>query len=272
MNCRIDRSRQTGACNAGNVPVIASATLHHTEEPCISGSRGSGTVFFSNCTMKCIYCQNYPISQNGVGNKINIEELSETFLKLQERGAHNINLVTPTHYLPSIAKAISIAKGKGLMLPVVYNTSSYESVYVMDALCECTDIFLADIRYASDESARLYSHVSNYVKTVRRNIKLFRNMKSDKYDRMVMTRGLIVRLLVLPGMHDEAMENIGFIADEIGTSTVISIMSQYFPYYLSEQYPQLNRQISEREYSETVEYAESLGFENIYTQYINAEV
>lgn len=272
MNCRIDRSRKTGACNAGTVPVIASATLHHTEEPCISGSRGSGTVFFSHCSMKCIYCQNYPISQKGVGNARSKEELSEIFIELQGKGAHNINLVTPTHYLPSIAKAVTIAKRRGLMLPVVYNTSSYESPHVMDTLCECADIFLADIRYASDESAMHYSYVSNYVNTARRNIKMFRNMKTDKYDGMTMARGLIVRLLVLPGMHKEAMENISFIADEIGPSTVISVMSQYFPYYLSEQYTQLNRQISEREYSETVKYAESLGFENIYTQYISTEV
>lgn len=272
FRCGIDRNISRGHCNAGVQPVIASYTLHYTEEPCISGSRGSGTVFFSNCSMKCVYCQNFPISQNGVGNIMTYRELANAFIDLQKRGAHNINLVTPTHYIPSIYKAIKDAKNRGMTIPVVYNTSSYENNDILEMVDEIADVFLADVRYASDESALKYSGAIDYVQTTRNNLSEFRRLKGDRYEGPIMIEGLIVRILLLPGMQTEAMDSIQFIANELGNSTVISIMSQYFPYHKAYKYPELNRTVNENEYNETVTYAEEMGFENIYTQYVNTEV
>ncbi|MCD6097762.1 radical SAM protein [bacterium] len=267
--CGVNRMKgEVGFCRSGFLPKVASYNLHFGEEPPISGSRGSGTIFFSNCNMRCVYCQNYPISQFGVGNEVEIAELADMMLSLQSRGAHNINLVTPTHFVPQILEAVGIAKKSGLSIPIVYNTSGYESVETLHLLDGVVDIYLVDMRYSDNENALRYSSCPDYVEVNRQAVlEMHRQVGDLLLDKGgVAKKGVIVRLLVLPNGISGTEDNLRFLLENVGNAVYISLMSQYFPAYRSREFPLLSRRISAEEYTRVVELLEALGFENGWVQ------
>ncbi len=268
--CRVNRVKgEKGKCEAGYLPKISSAMPHHGEEPPISGQSGSGTIFFSHCNMKCTYCQNYQISQEHEGITNKIGELSEIMLKLQDARCHNINLVSPTIWVPQILEALAIARKKGLTLPLVYNTGGYDSPRIIKMLNGLIDIYMPDIRYSNDEMAEKYSAVKKYVKSNRLSIKeMYRQVGDLKLDsRGVATKGLLIRLLVLPDDIGGIKDTLDFLKDEVSTEVYLSIMAQYHPAYKARQYPELSRRITIKEYSQIVRYAIRLGFSSGWTQY-----
>ncbi|NTW59867.1 MAG: radical SAM protein [Nitrospirae bacterium] len=252
--CGVNRLKdeKLGFCRSGLNPVIASVSPHHGEEPPISGSKGSGTIFFANCNMRCEYCQNYPISQMGHGTERTPGELACQMIWLQEQGCHNLNLVTPTHYVPQILKAIGIARERGFNLPIVYNTSGYDSVEMLLLLDGVIDIYMPDMRYADNAAAVRYSVAPYYVQVNRAAVKeMYRqvgNLVMDKDG--IATRGLLVRHLVLPNKVSGTEEVMKFLAKEISKDVYVSLMSQYFPAYRSAESKQLSRRITEEEYDE----------------------
>lgn len=267
VSCRGSRTEGAGACGASHNVRIASYTLHHSEEPIISGENGSGTVFFSHCSLKCIYCQNYPISQNGVGRDYTIKDLGDIFLNLQKRGAHNINLVTPTHYAYHISEAFQSARRRGLNIPIVYNTSSYENPAIIKYLNDFVDVYLADIRYNDNDSAFRYSSVKNYRETVFTNIRSFIKAKPKLIKKNgLIVSGTVVRILVLPGMAETAKSILEFLAESGPENMYVSLMSQYFPYHLAVN-TDIDRTVTSEEYEPLVDHAQKLGFENIFVQY-----
>ena len=242
------------------------------EEPCISGDRGSGTIFFSGCSLGCTYCQNREISRGESGIEIGVERLAKIMLELQAKGAHNINLVTPTHFVPSIISAVKSAKDAGLTLPIVYNTGSYDTEQTVALLKGTVDIFLPDLKYYRSETAKNLSRAENLPEVSRRAIAKMVEIAGDcKFDGQgMMARGVIVRILLLPGHLAEAKLNLKYLFDTYGDSIYISLMSQYTP---REDLPSpLNRRVTSAEYRELVNYAISLGVKNAYTQdYSSAE-
>jgi len=259
---------ENGLCNADNTLKIASRNLHFGEEPPISGKDGSGTIFFSNCSMRCIYCQNYPISQLSVGNPTDEKGLEEMILELQKKGARNINFVTPTHYTYHIYKVLKNIKGKDLKIPVVWNTSSYENPEIVDYLDQVVDVYLSDIRYSNDKDAKKYSSVDNYSSIVFENVKKFYKQKGNlKIDEDGYAKqGIIIRILLLPGKVNEMKEIIRFCYDNFGKEIYLSLMSQYTPYFKALGDPLLKRKVYSYEYENIVEYADSLGLENCFIQ------
>ncbi|MGE3063570.1 MAG: 4Fe-4S cluster-binding domain-containing protein [bacterium] len=268
--CYADRRVKIGLCNARDSLRIASAALHFGEEPPISGTRGSGTIFMSHCSMHCTYCQNYPISQMGVGNITDSSALSAKMIELQNKNAQNINFVTPTHYSFHIFNAVNNARDKGLSLPIVWNTSSYENPETVEYINEIADIYLADIRYSNDRDALEYSGVNSYTEIVFRNIKQFFKSKSHlKIDENgCAVRGLLIRVLLLPGKVNECKAILDFISSEIGNKTYVSLMSQYVPYYKAHEHPELKRRVTKEEYERVIEHAEKLNLENAFIQEI----
>jgi putative pyruvate formate lyase activating enzyme len=268
--CGVNRLRndKIGFCRSGLNAVVASASAHHGEEPPLSGTRGSGTVFLANCNMKCVYCQNYPISQMGNGVEKTPAELACQMLWLQEQGCHNLNLVTPTHFMPQILKAWGLARERGFALPLVYNTSGYESVEALRLLDGIVDIYLPDMRYSDDRLAMLYSIAPNYVEVNRAAVReMFRqvgNLVLDEHD--IAKRGLIIRHLVLP----EGLSGTGgvmrFLAEEISKDVHISLMSQYFPAYKANGFKELSRRTTTDEYEEACRIMENCGLENGWVQ------
>ncbi|MFH1640128.1 MAG: radical SAM protein [Chloroflexota bacterium] len=272
-NCGINRMKdETGFCNSGYLPAVSSVCDHHGEEPALSGTCGSGTIFFGNCNMRCCYCQNHRISQNPEeqkGNEISCETLAEKMLYLQnELHCHNINLVSPTHFVPQIVKALLIAVPLGLHLPLVYNTGGYDSPATIRSLDGIIDIYLADLRYASDESATKYSEAPAYVTHARRAIKeMWRQtgeLVTDESD--IAQKGLIVRLLVLPNEIAGSRESLIWLANEISPRVTVSVMSQYSPQHRAVQIPELARTIFYGEYASVLELMEKLGIENGWVQ------
>ena len=269
--CGVNRTRkETGLCGAADEPVVSSYNVHHGEEPPISGVNGSGTIFFTGCSLRCCYCQNYPISQLRHGNKVSIESLSKMMLELQKKGAHNINLVTPTHFVPQVAMALLEATAQGLNLPIVYNSSGYESIETLKMLSGIIDIYMPDSKYSSELNSMKYSGVSNYPKTNRKALKeMFRqvgNLIID--DNGIAGRGLLVRHLVLPNNVSGSFEVLKFIAENISIATHLSIMAQYHPAYKSEEIKELSRKINKKEYRMVIDYAEKLGLVNGWYQEI----
>jgi len=266
--CNINRYEKKGVCGANNVLKIARAALHYWEEPCISGENGSGTIFFSNCNLKCIFCQNKKISTYGYGKKITIEKLANICLELQNQGANNINLVTPTHYVPSIIKGIKKAKKKGLNIPIIYNTSSYETIQTLDLLENIIDVYLPDLKYYDDQLAIEYSNIKNYFNTATKNIeKMYKQVGKNKFDSNgLIQKGLIVRVLLLPGHLNDAKKIIKYLYDKYKDNIYISIMNQYTPIGKVEKYINLNRKVTEEEYDELVDYACDLGIKNAFIQ------
>ena len=270
-NCKVDRNIQKGICRSGIKPIVASFNPHHGEEPPISGIYGSGTIFFGNCTMKCMFCQNYPISQLGTGKELSIRELSEILLYLQQKKCHNINLVTPTHFIPQFLKALLIAVKKGFKLPIVYNTSGYESLETLYLLDGVIDIYLPDMKYADNEQALKYSGIKNYVENNQAAIKEMYSqvdlLKTNSDG--IAIKGLIIRHLVLPNKIAGSKKILQFLHNEISNKITIGIMSQYFPAYKATKDKILKYKITAEEYEKIVDFAESLGFDNALIQGLN---
>lgn len=266
-NCGVNRYESLGFCKASDKVKVAYYSLHQWEEPVISGSKGSGTVFFSNCNLKCIFCQNKKISTLGYGKEISNERLKEIFLELQEKGAHNINLVTPTHYVPQIVEALKEAKKVGLNIPIVYNTSSYENVSTITLLEGIVDVYLADLKYFDDSLGCKYSKCENYFEVAKAAIEAMYDQvgKFEIVDNL-MVKGVIVRVLVLPGHADDSKSLIKYLYEAYGNNIIISIMNQYTPVEVINKYPNLNRKVSDEEYEDVIDFAVDLGVEMAFIQ------
>lgn len=272
-SCKVNRLQgELGFCRAGAETKIARAALHHWEEPPISGTRGSGTVFFSHCNLRCIFCQNHPISQGGYGKEVSVETLAHIFLNLQTEGAHNINLVSPTHYIPQIVEALRLAKKLGLFLPVVYNSNGYESVEAVRSLEGLIDVYLPDLKYAGDDASLLYSSAPGYFAAATAAIReMFRQVGEPVFaEDGLIRRGLIIRHLILPGRVKEAKKVLSWIKENLPPGVYVSLMAQYFPTHRAIDCPQINRRITKREYQAVIEYFFSLGLENAFIQELTA--
>ena len=269
-NCGADRmSGNVGFCGADNRIKIARAALHFWEEPCISGDEGSGTVFFSHCTLKCVYCKNYSISTKNKGKFVTENELSDIFLDLQGQGANNINLVTPTHFVPQIITALDIAKKKGLILPVLYNTSGYETPETIRLLNGYVDIYLPDFKYFDNALAEKYSSAKNYAEIAKSAIRMmFEQVGKCEFDeRGIIKKGIIVRHLMLPGQDADSKKIIEYLHKEYGDDIFISIMSQYTPLStIPEKFPELKKPIATEDYDKLLDFAVDLGVENAFVQ------
>lgn len=265
--CGINRYEQKGVCGATNKIKLAHYSLHMWEEPIISGSKGSGTIFFSNCNLKCLYCQNKKISLDGYGKIISNKKLGEIMLELQDKGAHNINLVTPTHYVPQIATILHKLKGDALKIPVVYNTSSYENVGTIMIMRNLVDIYLADLRYFDDDLGKKYSMCEDYFETATMAIdEMYRQVgKCELGNDGLLKKGLVVRVLILPGHTRDAKEIINYLYKTYKDDIYISIMNQYTPINKC-KYANLNRRITEQEYDEVIDFAISIGVKMAFIQ------
>lgn len=297
--CSVDRAKgETGFCGQTERLRVARAALHMWEEPCISGTRGSGTVFFTGCGLKCVFCQNYAIAGGDVGKEISVDRLAEIFLELQEQGANNLNLVTAGHFAPQIVQALDRARAQGLALPVVYNTSSYEEVETLRMLEGYVDVYLPDLKYVDSGLSGRYSHAPDYFARAGAAIREMvrqagepefvvesdvgpgpeaprreRKIGVEEYQRrseagepLIMTKGVIVRHLVLPGCAEDSKRVISYLLEEYGSRIFISIMNQYTPLPHVAAYPELNRKVTPKEYEEVVDFALELGIENGFIQ------
>lgn len=268
-NCNVNRlNGQVGFCNSSQNLKVARVSLHHWEEPCISGKNGSGTVFFSNCNLKCIFCQNHVISTDGMGKEISIERLSEIFLEQQCRGAHNINLVTPTHFVPQIIEALKLSKLNGLKIPIVYNTNSYENIETIKLLKGHVDIYLPDLKYYKDKYAIKYSNAPGYFEKASKAInEMFSQVgKAEFYENGLMKKGVIVRHMLLPGLLFDSKKIIDYLYNTFGDSIFISIMNQYTPTHKVYKYPEINRPVNSKHYETLINYCVSLGITNAFIQ------
>lgn len=268
-NCGVNRLKgETGFCRTRLLAKAYSFMPHHGEEPPISGARGSGTIFFSGCNMHCCYCQNYEFSQEGEGREVGEEELAGFMLKLQGLGCHNINLVTPTHILPQILKALLLAIPQGLKIPLVYNTSGYELSSSIKMLSGIVDVYLADMRYGDDASGLKYSDAPDYPKYNQEAVKqMHQQVGLVELDREgVIRKGLIIRHLVLPEDISGTEKVLRFIRDEVSADTYISLMSQYLPCYKAHNFKELSRRLASEEYTRAKELLREYGLENGWTQ------
>ena len=269
--CGADRSKQRGLCGAVALPRVAKIMLHPWEEPFISGTRGSGTVFFSGCNLGCVYCQNYTIRDGGVGELYTVEALTTAFLSLQAQGAHNINLVTAAPYVPEVAQSLRLAKAQGLQIPVVYNSSGYECAEAILQLEGLVDIYLPDWKYVSPLLSKKFSNAPDYADVVIAAIlEMHRQVGELVLDEDgLATRGLVIRHLILPGCADDSRKVLDEIVSRLPASTHVSLMSQYTPQVYTTEFP-LNRRITQREYDRVISYALSLGLHNILIQERNS--
>jgi len=268
-NCLAKRENgELGFCGAGDVVKIARCALHFWEEPCISGENGSGTVFFSHCNMKCVYCQNHEISGCGKGYPVSVWELASKFLSLQEQGAENINLVTPTHYVPQIIDAIRNAREQGLHLPIVYNCGGYESAHTIKSLAGIIDVYLTDIKYYSERYATEYSSAPNYFAHASAALdEMVRQVGSPSFDeRGMMKRGVIVRHLMLPGLLFDTKKIVDYVFDTYGDTVWLSLMSQYTPMPQVRNIAKLNRKLDPKHYEAMVDYCAEKGITNAFIQ------
>lgn len=268
-NCGVNRlNGNIGRCKSNGNIKLAMASIHNFEEPCISGENGSGTVFFSNCNLNCVFCQNYKISQQGLGREISIEELAEIFIDEQNKNAENINLVTPTMYVYHIIEAIKIARNKGLKIPIVYNSNGYENVETIKKLKGYIDIYLPDLKYYDDDLAFKYSGVKNYFENATSAIKeMYNQVGSPVLDENgMMKKGLIIRHLVLPNNLQNSKDVLKWINDNIDKNVFVSVMAQYFPTNKAKDFPEINRKLTKEEYEEIENYLYSLDLDNGYIQ------
>lgn len=266
-NCNIDRTAAAGFCGCSSVVRVARAALHFDEEPCISGTNGSGTIFFSGCNLKCIFCQNYALTDGSLGEVFSVSRLAETMLKLQSLGAHNINLVTPTPHRDSLVDALRLAKRSGLSIPVVYNTGSYETVETIRAFEGLIDIYLPDLKYVDPRLSLRFSHAADYsdnaISAITEMVRQVGFMVTDVNG--VARKGVRIRHLVLPGCVFDTRSVLDAIKDRFGPDCPISLMSQFTPIPECTTKP-LDRPLTQREYDSAVDYCISLGFTNVYTQ------
>lgn len=268
-NCNVNRlNGKIGRCKCADKIKIALASVHNYEEPCISGINGSGTIFFSNCNMNCIYCQNYEISQLGKGKEISIKELADIFINQQEKGVNNINLVTPTMYAFQIIEAIKLAKKNGLIIPIIYNTNGYEKIETLKALQGYIDVYLPDLKYYSNKLSIKYSKVNNYFSVATEAIKeMYRQVGTPKFNEDgIMQRGIIIRHLVLPNHIQNSKNILKWIKENMPQDVYVSIMAQYFPTYKAKEDELLNRKLTKKEYKEIENFLYTLDLKNGYIQ------
>jgi putative pyruvate formate lyase activating enzyme len=275
-NCGVDRTGgEKGYCHSAYLPIVASFCDHHGEEPAISGSGGSGTIFFGNCNLSCVYCQNYQISQDHKEqsrNEVGIDRLASDMILLQDRGCHNINFVSPSHFVPQIIRALEIAVPLGLRLPLVYNSSGYDSIDTIKSLDGIIDIYLPDIRYSADYASEKYSNAKDYVLHSRRAIKEMHRQVGDLVvdEDGIAQKGLIVRHLILPNGLAGTEDSLEWLANEVSPSVTLSIMAQYSPQFKAGLFQELNRKISSAEYDEALDLLDRFGLENGWLQEMEA--
>jgi len=260
-NCSVNRlEEELGFCKSGRRAKVSSFFLHFGEEPELVGKGGSGTIFFSNCSLQCLYCQNYSISCLGEGKEVSSDELADMMLSLQNQGAENINFVTPTHVIAQIIEALVIAVKKGLNIPLVYNCGGYESLDTLKMVDQVFDIYMPDIKYANKESAKKFSHAPDYWEVARQAVKQMHHQVGDlAIAEGVARRGLLIRHLVLPNHLTGSFEILDFIRNELSANTYVNIMDQYYPCHRSSEFEELSRRITFNEYQEVVEYARKIG-------------
>ena len=267
--CKIDRTKnQIGRCKSKDTVKVAIASIHKYEEPCISGKNGSGTVFFSNCNLSCEFCQNYEISQEGLGKEISIERLAQIFLMQQSKGVHNINLVSPTSYAIQIIEAIKIAKKSGLKIPIIYNTNGYENIETIKLLKGYIDVYLPDLKYAQNDLAKKYSKIDNYFEIATSAIKEMRlQVGKNEYDENGMIqKGIIIRHLILPNHTENTKQVLKWVKENMPKDITVSVMAQYFPTYKAKNIKDLNRGITKNEYKKIENFLYNLDIENGYIQ------
>lgn len=270
--CGVNRRQgEKGYCFSESRPVVARAALHMWEEPCISGKMGSGAVFFAGCSLRCIYCQNFELARGRKGREVTTEELADIFLSLQEQGAANINLVTPDHFTLAVIPAVRLAREKGLTLPVIYNCSGYEKEELIESLQGIVDIFLVDFKYMEEELAGKYSFAPDYPEVAKKALaRMTEQAGTPVFDeRGMMQKGVIVRHLLLPGHKRNARKVISYIQQNYGDSVILSLMNQYTPFERlkeREDCRELCRKVTKREYEAVIDYALSLGMENVFIQ------
>ncbi len=271
FECNVDRSVKPGRCRATDKIKVAQAQLHFWEEPPISGTRGSGTIFFTHCNLHCKFCQNYDISQLGFGHKLSPEQLLTVMLNLQKQGAHNINLVTPTHYTLQLLPILQAAK-KQLQIPILWNSNAYEKVSTLRQLAGIVDIYLPDLKYYSDDLAQQFSSAPNYFHYATQAIlEMKRQVGKDIYnDAGILQKGLIIRHLILPGQTADSQKILNWIKENLGTDTHLSLMAQYYPIYRANELTELNRRLHPDEYEEVKECFLDLGFEQGFVQELSS--
>lgn len=267
-NCKVDRTISEGFCRSGALVKVAKAYGHMWEEPCISGEKGSGTVFFSNCNLRCVFCQNHDISQEDIGKEISTDRLSEIFLEQQERGFHNINLVNPTHYVPQIKEALKKAKEKGLKLPVVYNSNGYEGIESLKSLEGYIDIYIPDLKYFNDKYALKYSKVPNYFAIASAAIaEMVRQTGSPIFNEEgMLQKGVIIRHLMLPGLLFDSKKVVDYIYKTYGDEVYLSLMNQYTPMFKAMDYPEINKALNPGHYEALIDHCLELGYKNAFIQ------
>lgn len=267
--CKINRLEgKVGRCKATDKIKISLVSLHQFEEPCISGTNGSGTIFFSNCNFNCVFCQNYKISQEGMGQEVDISFLAQSMLDQQKKGAHNINLVTPVMYVYHIIEAIKIAKAEGLKIPIIYNSNGYENIETVNSLEGYIDVYLPDFKYANNKLGEKYSNINNYFEVTSKAVaEMYKQVRPPQLDENgIIKRGLIIRHLILPNEIENSKKVLKWIIDNIGKEVYVSIMAQYFPTYKAKNILELNRKISTEEYKQIEDYIYEIGIENGYMQ------
>ncbi len=263
--CNVDRTVRFGYCGMGPEPYVARIGLHHWEEPIISGKAGSGTIFFSGCSLRCIFCQNNEISKTQCGRKMTDGELADAMLDLSFAGAHNINFVTPTHFAHNVVESVRIARAKGLEIPIVYNTSSYDTEETIKMLSETVDVFLPDFKYFLPKTAKMYSKAEDYIVSAKKSIEeMVKNSPTPIIEDGLMKKGVIVRILLLPSHVAEAKLSLEYIYKTYGDDVYISLMSQYTP--MPNMPKPLDRKVSIAEYTDLVNYADKLGVKNAFIQ------
>ena len=268
-NCNVNRKDgKVGVCKTTSDIKVSLVSTHHFEEPCISGENGSGTVFFSNCNLNCVFCQNYEISQLGNGKEITIEELANIFIEQQNNNAENINLVTPTMYIYQIIEAIKIARNKGLHIPIVYNSNGYENAQAIKALNGYIDIYLPDLKYKDNELAYKYSGIKNYFENATQAIKeMYNQVGSPVLDENgMMKKGLMIRHLILPNNLQNSKDVLKWISENIDNNVFVSVMAQYFPTHRAKEFPELSRKLNLEEYEEMENFLYTLNLDNGYIQ------
>ena len=268
-NCQVDRTKgEKGYCNQTDELIAARAALHMWEEPCISGTRGSGAIFFSGCSLGCVYCQNINIAAGKAGKIITTKRLAEIFMELQNKGAHNINLVTPGHFIPQIIAAFELSKRNGFCIPIVYNTGGYEKTETIQLLEGIVDVYLPDLKYMDCNISQKYSNCRDYFLYASTAInEMVRQVPEPKFDSDgMMTKGVIVRHMMLPGYLEDSKNIIKYLYETFQDKIYISIMNQYTPLPHAAAYPEINKRVTDDEYEELVDYAISLGVENGFIQ------
>ncbi len=269
QQCRVNRLKnEKGFCQLGELPMVSAYHPHFGEESVLVGSYGSGTIFFTSCNLVCVYCQNYGISQLRIGEEVSFERLAEMMIELQNFGCPNINLVTPTIQAPQIVKALSIAIEKGLKIPLVYNTNAYDALDTLKLLDGIIDIYMPDVKYSDNKIALKYSKALNYFEIMKKSIKEMHRQVGDLVinKEWIAVKGLLVRHLVLPNGLAGSEKIFEFLAKEISKNTFLNIMNQYLPYFRTNEFPELNRPITEKEYKEAIELAKKAGLNRLYRE------